>query len=704
MPNLKLNKTKIAMKNKQLIIISSLIIVFALSMFSATAQQFRRGGTPRISWADDTHYYQTQKDKNGEDILMLVDAATGKAKKAKDKPAGFSMPSLRVAVSDGEIYLTNSDTDTRRQLTANPGLERNPRFSPDQKRIAFTRDHDLFVIDIETGLERALTTDGDSLIYNGYASWVYYEEILGRGSRYAAFWWSPDGQKLAFLRFDDHPVPLFTLMRADSLHGAPEFTRYPKPGDPNPIVKLGIADVESGKIVWADFDEKIDQYIAWPFWKPDSEEMLIQVLNRDQNHMQFFMVNPDNGSVRKIYDEQRKTWIDFSEDIRVLDDGSGYIHRSAKSDWMNLYYYDWDGKLKAQLTDFDFRVNRVNNIDEENGLLYFTATGGNSVESHYFRVNLDGSGLVQLTEGPGSHSVSMSPGGSYLIDTWQNVSQPPIIELRNKKGDLVRVIEKTEFTYDPSKHTKTELVRIPTPDGFNLPATITYPLNFDPGKKYPVIFTIYGGPDAGGVSNRFNSRPSWNAENGIITFNIAHRASGHFGKKGTDYMWRNLGKWEILDYAEGVKWLRTKPFVDPKRMGITGGSYGGYTTAMALTAGAEYWTHGIANLSVTSWNLYDNVYTERFMDTPEQNPEGYKAGSAMTHADKLVGKLRIVHGEMDDNVHMQNSLQLVSKLQDLGKEFEFMIYPNGRHGWGGAKATHNANEQRKFWMKHFFGK
>jgi len=194
------------------------------------------------------------------------------------------------------------------------------------------------------------------------------------------------------------------------------------------------------------------------------------------------------------------------------------------------------------------------------------------------------------------------------------------------------------------------------------------------------------------------------AQNGVITFSIDHRATGHHGKKGVELMHRNLGKWEMNDYIEAVKWLRSQEFIDHEHIGITGGSYGGYMTCMALTYGAEYFTHGIAGSSVTSWRLYDNVYTERYMDTPEQNPEGYKAGSAMTHADKLVGKLRIVHGEMDDNVHMQNSLQLVSKLQDLGKDFEFMIYPNGRHGWGGAKGTHNRDQQNKFWLKHFFGK
>ena len=261
------------------------------------------------------------------------------------------------------------------------------------------------------------------------------------------------------------------------------------------------------------------------------------------------------------------------------------------------------------------------------------------------------------------------------------------------------------YVFDVTKHQKAEYVRIPSTDGFQLPAIITYPVMFDPTKKYPVIFTIYGGPDAGGVRNSYKgTTPGWYGQNGIITIDVDHRASGQFGKKGIDYMYRNLGKWEMVDYSEAVKWLRAQPYVDATRMGITGGSYGGYTTCLALTAGADYWTHGMALYSVTDWGLYDNVYTERFMDTPKDNPEGYKAGTAMNFAANLKGKLYIVHGEMDDNVHMQNSIQLISKLQDQNKEFQFMMYPNGRHGWGGAKATHLSDLQHKFWMKEFFGK
>jgi dipeptidyl-peptidase-4 len=672
-------------------------------LFTVETAYGQFGGRTGNTWIDDTHYTDMQKDKDGKDVRMSVDALTGKAKPYTVKPEAPA-PRPNVIVKKGELYYTDGTTAPERQITANPGKEVNPRLSPDQKKVAFTRDNDLFVIDLATNLEHRLTMDGTNLIYNGYASWVYYEEILGRPSQYCAFWWSPDSRKISFLRFDDTEVPLYILMRGDSLHGAPEYTRYPVPGDPNPKVKLGFADLESGKITWAKFDYNVDQYIAWPSWKPDSKEMMIQVLNRDQNHMQFFMVNPETGDLRKIYDEERPTWVDFFEDIYVLKNGTGFIINSYRNDWNNLYYHDWNGKELARLTRVNWRVGGILRVDEEKGVVYFSGRP-ESTENHIFSVKLDGKDMVQLTDGAGSHSASISPGGSYLIDNWTSVSNPGRKELRDKNGKLVRLMSETKNDFDVTRHQRAEYIRIPSTDGFVLPAVIVYPVNFDPLKKYPVIFTIYGGPDAGGVRNAFvGNNPSWFAQNGIITINVDHRASGQFGKKGIDYMYRNLGKWEMVDYEEAVKWLRTKAWVDPARMGITGGSYGGYTTCMALTAGADYWTHGMALFSVTDWGLYDNVYTERFMDTPRQNPEGYKNGTAMNFADKLKGKLFIVHGEMDDNVHMQNSIQLISKLQDLGKDFQFMMYPNGRHGWGGPKATHLQELQNKFWLKEFFGK
>ena len=238
----------------------------------------------------------------------------------------------------------------------------NVRFSPDSKKLAYTRNKDLYIFDLASGREIRLTSDASDKVYNGYAAWVYMEEILGRASRYSAFWWSPDGNKLAYLRFDESDVPTFTLNRLDEpdgVHGLIEATPYPKPGDPNPWVKMGIADAVSGKTIWVKTDTTIDQYLAWPFWTPDSKSLAIQVVNRDQNDLKIILANSSTGDYSVIYNENRKTWVDFHEDIHVLKNGSGFIIRSYKNDWDNLYYYAWDGKLIAQITDLKFKVEAI---------------------------------------------------------------------------------------------------------------------------------------------------------------------------------------------------------------------------------------------------------------------------------------------------------------------------------------------------------
>ncbi|MFO7850908.1 MAG: S9 family peptidase [Bacteroidota bacterium] len=700
-------------------------VIMMLFIAQDSNAQRSRGQGDILGWADDNHYLERTTDDEGNHVVMSVHVRTGKKKVyeeyvdyreefRKSLPEGFTMDYRTAMSSDNQYIVLQKDDDLwlfglgdaePKQLTADDKEENNPRFSPDGKKLAYTKGRDLYVYDLVTNEEKRLTFDASEKVYNGYASWVYMEEILGRGSRYAAFWWSPNSKKIAYLHTDETEVPEFIINRIDredGLHGTQEITPYPKPGDPNPKVKMGIADIISGETVWVKTDDSVDQYIAWPDWKPDSEKLMIQVLNRDQDDMKFILADIKTGNFKEIYRETRDTWIDFFIDNYIMEDGSGFIIRSCRSDWMNLYYYDWGGNMKSHLTDFDWRVTGIIRVDEEQEVVYFSGTGGESTESHFFRVNLDGTGLIRYTDIPGSHSANISPSGKYLIDTWSNISTPTTIVALDSKGRKVRDIQLPEESNENEGKLRFELVRIEATDGFMLPAIISFPKDFDESEKHPVIFTIYGGPDAGGVRNRYmGGRQSWYAENGIITFSVDHRASGHFGKKGLDYMHRNLGKWEMLDYIEAVKWLREKTWVDATRMGITGGSYGGYTTALALTYGADYWTHGIAKYSVTDWRLYDNVYTERFMDTPGDNPEGYKNGSVLTYSDKLKGRLYIIHGMADDNVHMQNSIWLISKLQDEGKVFDFMIYPGGRHGWRGEKGRHTRNEDQSHWKEWF---
>ena len=711
--------------------ITCLILIFTSGITALNGQRPKHDPAPVavIGWSDDTHYLIKTYDGGLNPLVQNMDINTAKrtivppAKSeqeimSKALPRGITLTGNNVISADGQSVILDKESDLYffkigdrdlKRLTYDNVPEVNFRFSPDEKKIAYTKNKDLYVYDLTGEKEIRLTFDASEKIYNGYSSWVYMEEILGRDSRYAAFWWSPDGKKIAYLRTDDSDVPVFTLNRLDEpdgIHGKIEATPYPEPGDPNPKVKMGVADISTGKTVWVKTDYSIDQYIAWPFWTPDSKNLAVQVVNRDQNNIKIILADPLTGDYKQIYNENRNTWVEFFENIYVMKNGSGFIIKSYRNDWLNLYYYGWDGRLIKQITDFKFDVISIERVDEEKKIIYFSATGQESTDKHFFKAGLDGKNLLQITSGSGTHDVSISPAANYYIDTWNSIENPGSIIALDKKANVIREIYSIkQKAFDPSKNQKTELVKIMTSDGlFNMPATITYPVNFDPQKRYPVIFEIYGGPGFKNVTNTWTGNdPSWNSQNGIITFTVDHRGSGQFGMKGLEYLYRSLGKWEILDYEDAVKWLRTKSYIDSNRIGITGTSYGGYMTCLALTKGADYWTHGFAGMSVTDYRLYDNIYTERYMDTPENNPEGYKEGSSLTYAKNLKGKLYIIHGDMDDNVHLQNSIYLISRLQDEGKSFEFMLYPDGRHGWPGAKAVHWKNEANKFWLRSFFG-
>ncbi len=676
------------------------------------------------SWLDDEHYLLRERDEKEKTVrLFKVSARTGEkflfldyGSLQKKLPPGFIAAEPVATAPDHSILVYSSKNDLYayflksgqfKRLTATPAEEeKNPRFSPDGKMIAFTRSNNLFAVDLASGLEFKLTSDGCETVYNGWASWVYFEEILGRGSRYAAFWWSPDSRRIAFLRFDDSPVPIFPIFRAEGQHGELETQRYPKAGDPNPKVKLGVVTLPDLGVVWADIDESADHYVAWPFWLPDSSRLTFQWMNRGQDTIKIFSMDLETGKKEQIYDEKQPSWVEFFEDLYFFSDGSGFLLRTDVDGWRHLYYYDLKGNLRRRLTEGQWQVDQLHLVDEKNRIVYFSGRKEKTTETHLFRVGLENQPLEQLTREPGTHRAQVSPGGSYFLDVFSSVDSPSRLDLYRSDGTRLKTLDTSETpAFKEYSLAKKELFTIPTSDGYQLPAYWILPPEFDPAKKYPVLFTIYGGPGSGTVSNSFPPLSSlFLAQEGIIIISVDHRGSGHFGKKGMALMHRNLGKWEMNDLIEAVKWLRQKPFVDSTKIGITGGSYGGYTTCLALTYGADYFTHGFARASVTDWKLYDTVYTERYMDRPTENEEGYKFGSVLTHASKLKGILFLEHGAIDDNVHMQNTVQLIDVLIDQDKMFEFMLYPQQRHGFFGKKRENSERRAVAFWFKHLLGR
>ena len=681
------------------------------------------GDLPNITgWLDDARYLEMKTDADGERRLYAVNAADGRSevyrdyaalKKELPKGAEASRPAAatddlgRLAyLANDDLYLYEAAAHRLRRLTATPAPERTPRFSPDGRWIAYTRGGNLFGYDLENGVEHQYTSDGSDSIYNGYASWVYYEEILGRASQYAAFWWSPDSTRLAFMRFDDGPVPVFPIFHAPGQHGELERERYPKAGDPNPLVKMGIVTAVDGTLVWTDFDPKADHYLAWPFWSADSKTLVVQWMNRGQDTIRFYACDRATGDKQQIFEETQAAWVTFYEDVHVFKDGSGFLLRAALDGWEHLYYYAPDGTLKKRLTDGEWRVESIARVDEKNGVVYFVARPANATwDMQLMRVRLDGSGLLALTKQPGTHVPRVSPDGSYYIDSVSAITTPARMSLFRTDGTQVRTLGDAKTPASARiAWGKGELFTIPSGDGYDLPAYWVLPPDFDARKRYPVIFSVYGGPDAGTVRDAFPGLQAhyW-AERGVITISVDHRASGHFGRKGVWLMHRNLGKWEMHDLIAAADWLRTKPFVAPDRIGIVGGSYGGYTTLMALTYGAGKFNFGQAGSSVSDWQLYDSVYTERYMDTPAENPEGYKNGAVLTYIDRYKGGLRITHGTIDDNVHMQNSLQVIDWLTRHDKPFDLMIYPGSRHGLTPAQRPHANRESREFWVHTLLG-
>ena len=688
-----------------------LVTVVLISLSFSAIAQMPQNGLPRfIRWVDNTQF--VLNTKRGEDAAPKNYVYNLATKQYSIAPAEVVPTEKTVFLKKGDVYLRENGSEM--QLTFDATEEKNPTLSPDGNYVGYTKNNNLYTLSIATKKEVAITSDGATGILNGYASWVYFEEIFGRSTQYRAFWWSPDSKYISFMRFDERKVPMFPIYNSEGQHGFVEETRYPKAGDQNPTVKIGWTTPDGGSITWADFNEMEDQYFGWPIWNPNNNSMWLSWMDRGQNNLKIYELNMTTGAKKPVYTEYQKTWIDLEDRnggrINFIPNNKGYIAQADASGWNQLYMYDMEGKLQYPITNGKFTILGIRQIDEKNKTIYFTARGiESSARIDLYSIGFDGKNQKRLTVGDVNNAqVYLSPDAKNFVTVYSNIQTPTTMALINAQKKTVEVLgTATPSNFDATKLAKTELIRIKSADGlFELPALVTWPKNMDPNKKYPLLVSIYGGPNAGTVMDSWSSNPTkeaW-AQEGLIQVAFDHRASGHFGKEGVNYMYRDLGHWEMEDYMTMAKWFIANGQADPTKIAMTGFSYGGYMSTYALTYGASVFTHAMAGGSVTAWELYDSHYTERFMDTPAENPEGYKSSNVMTHLKNFKGVLQLVHGTMDDNVHMQNSIQLLSALQEQGKPVEFMLYPGGRHGWGGAKGKHFTDLKNQFIYKHLLEK
>ena len=709
-----------------------LFVVIALYMaVTAVAQEFNP--IPRAwKWIGNTEVLFTYDGTFADTDAFAMNPKNGERRSGVSAPAKFADFPVKPA---GAVNMT---------------------YSPDSTKIAFTRDNDLYYVDIASGKEARLTFDGSDVILNGYASWVYYEEIFGRSSKYKAFWWSPDSRKIGFYRFDNSEVPMFPIYSAFAnpkaaasqsqsprvtdlgIGGALSQTRYPKCGQTNPQVRIGIVDLGACKgcplsgsaecggseIAWADFDPTLDQYFGIPFWGPDSEEFYIARMPRLQNTIDLYAVNYADGSKRHVYNETYKTWLNWLDGVVFTDRGL-YMAREFETGWQQIYFLSYDGSEFRRLTDGPNWNVALVRVDEKKGDVYFTAKRDAVAKQALYKIDRKGE-IVALTDPAyNATGISFSPDGKYYVASLSNVSTPNrvvICQTASRKQYQTRVVADMQGPdYDASKYALGQLVSMTTSDGFALPGMIVYPKDFDASKKYPVHVDIYGGPDTPLVRDRWvtpSASNQWYSENGIIQITVDPRAAGHNGRDGLDMIYRQLTVWEVKDFCEWADWLKALPYVEGDKIGVEGFSFGGTMTAMLLMQAPDKFHYGIAGGGVYDWSLYDSHYTERYMDTPQANPEGYEISKVLNYVSGYPTEynaasmwrtvepvmLKLTHGTGDDNVHHQNTLQLLDALHKAGKKFDFMIYPDGMHGYRGYQGAHFDAANREFWLKYLLGR
>lgn len=680
------------------------------------------GGISSIEWAPDGKRFAYLQDKSLwlydvpsrtkrqlVSIGVLESAATETAeperfqwqnRRVKEQTFQWSSSGDSLLISaGGDLFLFRVAAGGYNRITATPEAERDPKLSPDGRRVSFRRGHDLYCLDLDADEVTRLTHDGSEKLRNAELDWVYPEELdLG-----TAHWWSPDSTRIAYLQFDVSREPLHPHIDFLPLRAIYEPERYPKAGEPNADVRLGVVDPDGGRTKWIDLGETRERLLARVDWTPDSKSLLVQLLNRIQNRLDLVRASVEAGTASLVLREQDPYWVNVADDLRFLKEGRELLWSSERDGFRHLYRYSIEGEQLTQLTSGQWLVTEVAGVDEKGGHIFYVSTEQSPLERHLYRVGLDGNGRRRITSAAGTHAISMAPTCEYYVDTSSSLKNPTGRVIHTADGSEWAVF--TEPDRKPLEEYEilpTEMVEVKASDGALMYARLIRPAGFRPEKKYPAIVKVYGGPHAQRVQDSW-TKPDWDqvmAHRGFVIWELDNRGTSGRGHAWESAVFRSFGAKELEDQKEGIRHLLSLSFVNPDRIGIHGWSYGGYMTLYSLLHAPEIFRAGIAGAPVTDWRNYDTIYTERYMGLPSENEEGYRKSSPVHYTANLKARLLLIHNLEDDNVLFQNTMQMASALQKAGKQFEMMIYPQKTHGVTGPAKDHMNGLMALFFEKH----
>lgn len=587
----------------------------------------------------------------------------------------------------GKLYLYNVATAQAQARVIDTGGDAiDPKISPKGHFVSYLRDQNLWVLDLASGENRQLTHDGGGTVHNGEAEFVAQEEM----DRSEGYWWAPDDSAIAFERYDEARVPVIkrTEVYADRTDVIEQ--RYPGAGENNVAVKLGLVSPTGGQPRWIDLGKDADIYLVRVNWLPDGKQLTYQRMPRSQQKLDLKLVDAKSLSQRTLLTETSTTWINLNDDLHFMKDGKSFLWGSERSGFHHLYLYGIDGKLKHAVSQGDWPIDGLLAVDERNGTAFVSSNRDFAPDQQVYALKLDGataSAPLRVTQGQGTHMVEFSPNASFYLDTYSSIDTPPQVSVHKPDGTFVSWIEQNKLDethpFWPYRNSvsRAEFGTLKAADGQTLYYRLYKPVGFDPTRKYPVFNSYYGGPHAQTVVNAWGDYfNQYMASQGYVVFSLDNRGMARRGRKFEDAIYQQLGAAEVDDQMVGVNWLKAQPWVDGRRIGVFGWSYGGYMTTMMLSKASKDLAGGVAVAPVTDWRLYDTFYTERYLGRPQDNEAGYTRSSPFAWLDGLTSKLYLVHGMADDNVLFVNSTRLMAELQKRGTQFQFMAYPGAKHG------------------------